>query len=89
MMNETYKGFFQSTRGLRQGDQLSSYLFIMIEEMISRLLKKQFELGKIGRFFHLMGAPLVSHLLYVDDLLVFYIGEKITMKMVMRTLEKY
>lgn len=62
MMNETYKGFFQPSRGLRQGDPLSPYLFIIIEEVLSRLLWKAFMDGRICCFSHLVGAPLVSHL---------------------------
>ncbi|KAF5468901.1 hypothetical protein F2P56_013012 [Juglans regia] len=71
MMNGTYKGFFQPVRGLRQGDPLSPYLFIIMEDVLSLLLKKEFVDGQIRCFSHPVGAPLVSHLLYADDLLIF------------------
>ncbi|XP_031287891.1 uncharacterized protein LOC116146622 [Pistacia vera] len=74
MMNGTSKGFFQPARGLRQGDPLSPYLFIIMEEVLSRLLCKNFEEGRIRCYSHPVGAPLVSHLLYADDLLVFVNG---------------
>lgn len=65
-------GFFQPSRGLCQGDPLSPYLFILIEDIMSRLLHKGFEYGGIERFSHLHVAPLISHLLNVDDLLIFF-----------------
>lgn len=76
MMNGTYKGFFKPSRGLRQGDPLSPYLFIIMQEVLSRLLRKSFEERRIGYFSHPVGSPLVSHLFYADDLLVFANGEK-------------
>ncbi|KAF5468188.1 hypothetical protein F2P56_012363 [Juglans regia] len=45
-------------------------------ENLSRLLRKQFEDGRIGKFYHPMGASMVSHLLYADDVLIFLNGEK-------------
>ncbi|KAF5481513.1 hypothetical protein F2P56_002155 [Juglans regia] len=89
MMNGTFKYFFQSARGLHQGDPLSPYLFILMEEVLTRLLRNNFAEGRVGEFSHPIGAPLVSHLLYVDDILVFANGGKRSMKNLMHTLDIY
>ncbi|XP_022880975.1 uncharacterized protein LOC111398286 [Olea europaea var. sylvestris] len=89
MMNVTTQGFFKSTRGLRQGDPLSPYLFIIIQEVLTRLLKKSFDTGRIGRFSHPRGAPLVSHLICADDLVIFTNGCNKLMKGLMEVLAIY
>lgn len=61
-MNTTYRGFFKAQRGLRHDDPLSPYLFIMMEEIISYMLKKTLKDNQIGHYFHPRGCPLgISH----------------------------
>lgn len=50
LMNKTPTDFFQSSRGLRQGDPLSTYLFVMVMDALSRLLVKAREGGFISSF---------------------------------------
>lgn len=57
-------------RGLRQGDPLSPYLFILCAEGLS-LLKKAEARGDIHGVKVCQGAPLVTHLLFVDDCFLF------------------
>ncbi|KAF5464536.1 hypothetical protein F2P56_014607 [Juglans regia] len=80
VMNGTAKGFFLSDRRLRQGDPLLPYLFILVEQMLCQLLKYNFQSGKIGSFSHPQGAPLISHLLYADDIIVFANGGRSSIK---------
>ena len=74
LINGTPAGFFNSSRGIYQGDPLSLLLFLLVMEVLSRLLKKTEEGGFIRGFQ--VGAALgdgleVSHLLYVDDTILF------------------
>lgn len=43
-LNGISKGFFKGGRGLREGDPISLYLFILVEEIFSRMIKRQVEL---------------------------------------------
>lgn len=74
-INGELAGFFPGKKGLRQGDPLSPYLFIMVMEVLSRFLEHAAGQGKI-RLHPLCSSPLVTHLLFADDLLVFSDGSR-------------
>ncbi|KAF5480756.1 hypothetical protein F2P56_001473, partial [Juglans regia] len=42
-----------------------------MQEVLSCLLKHYFDQGKIGQYSQARGTPLVTHLMYVDDIVIF------------------
>ncbi|KAH7533562.1 hypothetical protein FEM48_Zijuj04G0144400 [Ziziphus jujuba var. spinosa] len=54
-------------RGIRQGDPLSPFLFILCSEIFTRLMEKN---SNIQGIKICKEAPAISHLLYADDILV-------------------
>ncbi|GMI73050.1 hypothetical protein HRI_000974300 [Hibiscus trionum] len=68
ILNGSIGDFFHPSRGLRQGDPISPYLFLICGEGLSSLLRQQSSgIGyKIAR-----GAPSVTYLFFADDSVIF------------------
>ncbi|KAK9285129.1 hypothetical protein L1049_024314 [Liquidambar formosana] len=71
LVNSAPIGLFSPERGLRQGDPLSLFLFIMCSEVLSRLFLHAEENGLFHDIHIYRGSPAVSHVLFADDLVVF------------------
>jgi hypothetical protein len=69
-VNSEETEMFSPTRGLRQGDSLSPYLFLVCAEGLSTLLLHEEEVGGIDGLRVCRNALSVSHLLFADDSLI-------------------
>lgn len=58
-------------RGLRQGDLLSSYLFLICTEGFSSIMKSYEMQGLLGGIKVARGAPNITHMLFADDSYIF------------------
>ncbi|VFQ69892.1 unnamed protein product [Cuscuta campestris] len=74
LLNGEPTGFFQMTRGVKQGDPLSPLLFIIGGEGFSRLLNHHLETTFIKRY-NMGSFKWVGHLIYADDLIIFTKGD--------------
>jgi hypothetical protein len=72
MINGEPKGFVKPTQGLRQGDPLSLYLFLICAEGLSALLRKAERDSLIKGISICRGGPRISHLFFADDSIIFY-----------------
>ena len=74
IINGSPTRFFKITRGLRQGDSLSPYLFVLEMEVFSILIDKVTRGGYLAdyNFRNSFGdVTNISHFLFADDTLVF------------------
>ncbi|XP_042939495.1 uncharacterized protein LOC122274525 [Carya illinoinensis] len=62
---------FKPTRGLRQGDPLSPYLFLLCAEGLSAMLQSAEETRELKGVAVARGGTKVTHLLFADDCIIF------------------
>ncbi|XP_058784595.1 uncharacterized protein LOC131659421 [Vicia villosa] len=90
-MNGNMVGPIVPRRGLRQGDPLSPYLFILCAEGLTALIRKAENKGDIYGVKICRNAPIISHLLFSDDCFLFFkanIEETNVMKDILATYEE-
>ena len=74
LFNGSPVGFFQISRGLRQGNPISPYLFVIGMEALSMLVQRAVEGNFLfGSRVAIRGGEgeVIAHLFYVDDTLLF------------------
>ncbi|BFG24970.1 hypothetical protein CerSpe_112440 [Prunus speciosa] len=71
ILNGQPGGRFKPTRGLRQGDPLSPYLFLLVSEVLSLLVLKACESSFLQGIKLSRSGPTLSHLMFADDTLIF------------------
>ncbi|KAL6190194.1 hypothetical protein ACLB2K_036592 [Fragaria x ananassa] len=90
MLNGIPKGWFQPTRGIRQGDPLSPYIFILAMEPLIRNLNLLASNSK----YHvgLLTSPLgfrISNLMFADDCLIFAKASKKAARKISQVLDAF
>jgi len=63
---------FVPSRGIRQGDPISPYLFLLAAEGLSCLLNSRVQSSNLSGIIVATSAPMVSHLLFADDSMLFF-----------------
>jgi hypothetical protein len=71
-VNGELSSIFSPSRGLRQGDPLSPYLFLFVAEGLSKLIQRAMHNQDLIDFKCCRGSPEISHLLFADDSLLFF-----------------
>ena len=71
LINGSPRGSVKPSRGIRQGDPLSPYIFIMCSEVLSGLCNRAQADGTLVGIQVARGCPQVNHLLFADDTMFF------------------
>ena len=71
LVNGEPKGDIRPSKGLRQGDPLSPYLFLLCSEGLNRMLQQADSNDTTRGFSLCKRGPKISHLFFADDTLLF------------------
>ena len=71
LFNGSMMDSFQPSWGIRQGDPLSPYLFILCMEYLGSLIDKECIEGDLAPIKASRGNLEISHLFFTDDLILF------------------
>ncbi|VVA39353.1 PREDICTED: reverse mRNAase [Prunus dulcis] len=89
MVNGTPTGFIQPQQGLRQGDPLSPYLFLICTEGMTALIQHFAWSGLLHGIKVSSSSLPLSHLLFADDSILFCKATEGEMDMVKHVLDLY
>nr|XP_027100870.1 uncharacterized protein LOC113719906 [Coffea arabica] len=87
--NGEVKGYVSPERGIRQGDPLSPYLFLICSEGFSNLLRRAEESKRIEGLKISRQGPVLTHLFFADDSIIFCKANKEVAGEIMKVLKVY
>ena len=89
LINGEPKGSITPSRGIRQGNPISPYLFLLCGEGLSAMIKKKEREGLIRGVATARQAPRISLLFFVDDSIIFCRATVAECEQVAKVLEMY
>jgi hypothetical protein len=89
VINGNVVGNIIPSRGIRQGDYISPYLFILCAEAFSSLLHHAHTKGAISGVPTSKNGPKITHLFFADDSLVFCKANQVKWRRLLNILDTY
>lgn len=80
---------FQPSRGVRQGDPLSPYLFVLCMEKLAHLIQAASKDGRWKPIRLTKTGPPISHLFFADDIILFAEASMDQVAMINRCLKTF
>ncbi|GJS32607.1 uncharacterized protein Tco_0530989 [Tanacetum coccineum] len=81
--------FIKGKRRLRQGDPLSPYLFTLIMEVLTLILKTRVSVSDTFRYHHYCDELELINVCFADDLFIFARGDTNSVRVIMEGLDEF
>nr|GEU51101.1 hypothetical protein [Tanacetum cinerariifolium] len=88
-INGEVRGYFNRMRGLWQGDPLSLYLFTIVMEILTHIIKRRIRRSNVFHYHHHCDELEIVNLCFTDDLFLFAKGEVDSARLIMNALEEF
>lgn len=85
----TVFGDIKPYRGIRQGDPISPYIYLLCVEGLSSIIRRQESVGLIHGISIAKGAPCITHLLFADDCYIFFRATGMEVGIMKNVLNRY
>ena len=86
LVNGIPRGDIRPTRGIRQGDPLSPYLFLICSEALNQQLHHAARSEVIRGFSLCQNGPRINRLFFADDTLLFYCTSRGDLEVILQLL---
>ncbi|GKB74189.1 hypothetical protein Tco_0935601 [Tanacetum coccineum] len=88
-VNGELHGYFQGKIGLRQGDPMSPYLFTLVMEILTLMLKRRVREDCEFSYHNRCSKQTIINICFADDLIMFSRGDIQSAKILMEALEEF
>lgn len=88
VMNGSSFGYFKGQKGIRQGDPISPYIFVLCMEILTRMLTTATEDSNFRSHANCKTMKL-NHLLFADDLMLFAYADEYSPTLLKNKLDKF
>ena len=87
-INGAIEGYFSAGSGLRQGDPLSPYLFVISMEILTACLQHQSSMAGFKHHWHTKELD-ITHIMFADDIFMFCHGDSTSISKLMMGLNQF
>ncbi|GJW23351.1 putative reverse transcriptase domain, reverse transcriptase zinc-binding domain protein [Tanacetum coccineum] len=88
-INGSLHGYFKGKKGLRQGDPISHYLFTLVMEVLTLMLRQKFSDSDSFTYHHHCSDLNIINLCFADDLFLFAHGDVNSARVIMEALDEF
>ncbi|GJY65056.1 putative RNA-directed DNA polymerase, eukaryota, reverse transcriptase zinc-binding domain protein [Tanacetum coccineum] len=88
-INGSLHGYFKGKRGLRQGDPLSPYLFTLVMEILTLIIRRRVRESDLFTYHRYCSKLELVNLCFADDLFLFAYGDTSSASVIMAALDEF